>query len=109
LICPDGVRKGVELVQQFPNLRFEPVLALPNDQFIKFAPQGFDTPLYKAVRELTAAVAGRLVANVGRETHGFEGTGALVVLYSNCPNNTLPIIHDMTTNWSPLFPRIRRR
>lgn len=109
VICPDGARKGVELARKYPNLTFEPVLTLPIDQFIKYEPQPFDTALFVAVRELIVTVAGRLPITSGSDTHGFEGTGALVVLYSNCPNNTLPIVHDLTGNWSPLFPRIRRR
>ena len=43
-----------------------------------------------------------------RRYHGYKGTGGIVVLYSNCPNNTLPIIHDETDHWNALFPRIRR-
>lgn len=109
IVCPDGVSKGEELQSQFTNLKFEPVLSLPKESFIKFETQRFDTVDFIAVRELTASVADRLIETSGASTHGFEGTGALVVLYSNCPNNTLPIVHDHTDTWHPLFPRIRRR
>jgi hypothetical protein len=109
IICPEGVTKGAALVDKYPNLVFEPVLTLPIEQFIKPEPQPFDTALFVAVRNLIGAIAARLRSTSGHATHGFEGTGALVVLYSNCPNNTLPIVHDLTNTWSPLFPRIRRR
>jgi len=34
--------------------------------------------------------------------------GAIIVLFSNTPNNSLPIIHHQSDNWKPLFPRIQR-
>ena len=40
---------------------------------------------------------------------GFRNTGANVVLFSNCPNNTLAIMHyDGSDSWEPLFPRNSR-
>jgi len=109
LICSEGLKVGRDLVKKYKNLTFEPVLSVPAEDFITYEPQQTDTPLYHAVRELISQVAGRLTVKSGEGTHGFEGTGALVVLYSNCPNNTLPIIHDKTPSWRPLFPRIRRK
>ncbi|MDT3776692.1 hypothetical protein PJI16_03850 [Nitrospira sp. MA-1] len=43
-----------------------------------------------------------------REKFGFGETGALIVLFTNCPNNTLPIIWHNSPNWSALFPRVQR-
>ena len=40
---------------------------------------------------------------------GYNGTGSLVVLYTNCSDNTLAIIHeDIHSSWSSLFPRTSR-
>jgi hypothetical protein len=39
---------------------------------------------------------------------GYNGTGSLIVMYTNCSDNTLSIIHEKTQNWSPLFLRINR-
>lgn len=36
--------------------------------------------------------------------HG-EGMGSLVVLYTNCPDNSLAIIHEQIGTWKPLFLR----
>jgi hypothetical protein len=41
---------------------------------------------------------------------GFMETGSSFVSYSNCPNNTLPMVHHqpVTGGWKPLFPRSAR-
>ena len=36
---------------------------------------------------------------------GFGNCEALVTFFSNCPNNTLPIIYKSDTNWTALFQR----
>ena len=36
---------------------------------------------------------------------GYEDGQSLVVFYSNCPNNSLPILHKGDANWRPLFKR----
>lgn len=36
---------------------------------------------------------------------GSGDAGLLVVFAHRCPNNTLPILHTKTSNWSALFPR----
>ena len=39
---------------------------------------------------------------------GFRNTGLAIVLYSNCPNNSLPIIWADDGGWKPLFRRYER-
>jgi hypothetical protein len=39
---------------------------------------------------------------------GCFDTGAVVVLYSNTPANTLPLIQHQSNTWVPLFPRSAR-
>ncbi len=108
VICPDGVDKGAELMAKHENLTISPIISLTSDMFIRFNPQMNENPFFRLVRSLIANVSSRMTIPSGEQTHGFADTGALVVLYSNCPDNTLPIIHDQTDAWAPLFPRIRR-
>jgi len=42
------------------------------------------------------------------DAFGFGGVGSLVVLYSNCPNNTLPLVWHEAPRWKPLFARVAR-
>lgn len=39
------------------------------------------------------------------DRYGFGDTQSLVVIYERISNNTLPILHAKTENWTPLFPR----
>lgn len=36
---------------------------------------------------------------------GFGNCGLLVVFAHDCPNNSIPILHRVTANWTGLFPR----
>ena len=113
VICPDGERVGHDLARRHTSVSYDAVLRIPPTMFIKATPQHDEPPLFQVVRDLIARVGTRLRkpprAKGKHGNHGYKGTGAVVAMYSNCPNNTLPIIHDETTEWFPLFPRIRRR
>lgn len=110
VICPDGLAVGDALSNQFLNVTFDPVLTIAATMLIKPEAQLHEPPLHAAIRSLTQRVRERLAAP-GRDEEGFHGyrqTGAVFAMYSNCPNNSLPILRDRTDRWSPLFPRIRR-
>jgi hypothetical protein len=36
---------------------------------------------------------------------GFGDCGLVIVLYHQCPNNTLAVLHGSSKGWEPLFPR----
>jgi hypothetical protein len=108
IICPDGLTRGSEIAINHANLSFAHVMSLPTTSFIKFAPQAPENSQFPPLRKLIAETASKLSTKAGQTTHGFGGSGAFVVLYSNCPDNTLPIIHESSDEWRPLFPRIRR-
>jgi hypothetical protein len=109
IICPEGIERASELLKSHRNLRFSPVLSLPASMFVKSTVRPTDQASYPAVRDLIKRTATRLAPKADKHTtHGFEDSGATVVLYSNCPDNTLPIIHETADDWRPLFPRIQR-
>lgn len=109
IICPEGLDKAATLLNGRHNLQFGPVLSLPASMFVKSKARTTDQASYLAVRDLIERTAARLSAKTGQHTtHGFEDSGATIVLYSNCPDNTLPIIHETADDWRPLFPRIQR-
>ena len=110
IICPDGDTAGVELGNRFPNVAFDPVLRIAPSMLIKPDAQPDEPPLYAAIRSLTQRVRDQLAAPGPDEEsyHGYKQTGAVFAMYSNCPNNSLPILRDRTNEWSPLFPRIKR-
>lgn len=114
VICPEGCEKGAELRAQFYNLTFSPVIALGEEAMLTGVPLPDEPEIYTQVRDLVLRLE-HLIKNGGAETYygpwGFpapDGTGALVVLNTNCPDNTLPLLHRTSDEWSPLFPRSSR-
>lgn len=110
ITCPGGDAAGRELSHALPNVTFEPVLKIPSGMLIKAEAQQGEPRLNVAIRALTRKVRDRL-SLPGRDEesyHGYKDTGAVFAMYSNCPNNSLPILRDQTDNWFALFPRIKR-
>lgn len=115
LICPTGGLVARELANCYANLTYRPVLELPDEVFLMRAAQQDEPPLFPLLREvverLHPIVAGS-DPNHLYGPYGFDPTNeraALVVLFSNCPDNTLPIIHHTSDGpWEALFPRTSR-
>ena len=117
IICPAGAAMGRDLATTYPHLRFDPVIELtPEDMITDATPA--DGSLEAAIADLArssyAAVVGdgaaspRPYSPFGFPRPSNIGTGATVVLYSNTPANTLPIIQHKSNTWNPLFPRSAR-
>ena len=99
-----------------PRFEIEPVFELSPDCFIhsaNTAPGG----LFDRVRNLAENVHKRLSESKQECKEGALGywnpdspqKGATVVMFSNTPNNSLPLIHHGADNWKPLFPRVARQ
>lgn len=110
--CPAGCEAGVSLAAGYCNVSYEPVMEIAGGMLIKAESQPGEPPLYGLVRALIKKVRGRLNAPEpdpeSQKYHGFKNTGAVVAMYSNCPNNSLPIIWDDHEQWQALFPRLKR-
>lgn len=105
VVCPAGHKKLTDLASNYPNLTYRPTMKLPEECIVSSSPKEDEPELHERLRQLTTAVHERVG---GDGPLGFKNTGALVVLYSNCPNNTLSIVHEQSSNWESLFPRIKR-
>ena len=108
ICCPKGIEKGEALAAQYANTSFAPVLVI-NEKLLltEDARQGEPT-VFISVRNLTNQIRQRFNDQDCAEPFGFKGTGGLVVMYSNCPNNTIAVLHGESERWSALFPRIQR-
>lgn len=105
--CPRAIATGTQLTAAHANVTFSPTLTLRPELFLRDNPQENEPEIFTRVRDIILRMRARL-DNWGRVPFGYEATGALVALYSNCPDNTLPIIHHRGDRWAPLFSRIRR-
>jgi hypothetical protein len=110
-----GRERGRDLAAKYPNVIFSPVLVLPHTTAVAQILTRKFPKLFGVYRDLAQkycpAVSNGGVANLMARPYGplgFKRTGGLVVMYTNCPNNTMPLIHHTGTNWKPLFPRSSR-
>jgi hypothetical protein len=116
IICPNGAARLRQLEEELPDvLTFQTVCELDSSEIFGPNRAGEDTVLIRAVEDL----ANRLFVRVsgGRaesddsapyRAFGYRNTGAAIVNFSNTPNNTLPLVHHRSSQWSPLFPRVSR-
>lgn len=117
VVCPSGAVAGAQLEGSNANITFDPILRPPSESFVAEVPSPDEPALFTLVRELVKrlypVVAGGIPADDTTNPYGpfgFGRTGGLIVLYSNCPDNSLPAIHYEAehSSWSPLFPRRSR-
>jgi hypothetical protein len=107
VVCPKGDKALIELTTGLGNVRYEPVIVLPDDVVLNF-----DNSLGSGatrVDHFLRRIMPSMQVTSDKFMYGFEETGAKVVLFSNCPNNTLPIFHHESDQWKPLFPRVTRQ
>lgn len=109
-ICPEGTRRCRELEARYDNLTFSPVLSFEPRFFISPEETEGEHPDFGALRETLLRLHPK-VEGVDQEygPFGFGSTGGFVVPFSNCPDNTLPVIHRRKENsWEPVFLRTSR-
>jgi hypothetical protein len=119
LICPDGFKRFSELAANSAGrLKIDPVVKLGDSVFLSSFEKS--DALMKYVSDLTARIHHRVAGAcaVGKppySPHGFHlksdsHTGATVVMFSNTPDNTIPLVHFNSENsdWVPVFPRVSR-
>ena len=126
VICPDGISNARKLEatlcsQRSNCLRYEGVLELPPNAFLTASqspyaePNDFIDRLRSLILASYSTVSGGALPGLDKPYHPFgfphnQPTGGLTVMYSNTPNNTLPLIHwcPAGNQWNPIFPRHSR-
>jgi hypothetical protein len=107
IVCPNGDASLVDTTEALANVTYDPVLVLPSTEFHSYEDHsnGNSGPSDVFICSLKA----KMGFSSEKAMFGFKQTGAKVVMYSNCPNNTLPIFHYEGESWKPLFPRVNRQ
>lgn len=111
IVCPRGAEEGRTIASRHENLQFNTLVVIQDNMLLHREPQPDEPQIYQELRGLVerchTQVSGTKYTDI-EGPYGYKETGALLVTYSNCPNNTLPIIHHNSDSWSPLFPRTSR-
>lgn len=116
VICRSGYELCQQLVTEFPHLSFEPALVLDDSVLLSKSAGSNEDEFYQRLRMVVNNTYSIVKGTDAKNLYGpfgfgecQEGGGLLLVLYSNCPNNTLPLIHHKSdTPWYPIFPRSSR-
>ncbi len=112
IICAPGHNKVQSTIssKSLQNVKYVPGLVISEDCLVgKNAIDG-QPKLFPKLREAMKAGYRKIKKEkeLRGKAFGYQGTGSLVVLYSNCPNNTPPIFHYNGEIWQPPFPRSAR-
>jgi hypothetical protein len=117
VIAPSGYNIATYLVKQNDRLSFDPTLVLDSSTILYKKLQDGEDIFYQELRNVITDLHFKVLGsqpNLDAENpYGFghepEQGGLLVVMYTNCPDNTLPIIYNTSDGpWKPLFPRSSR-
>jgi hypothetical protein len=125
VVCPKGVENArkleIEMCKRRDGaLRYEAAMELPKDAFLTLKqspyvePNSYVNDLRILINTTYPQVSGnKLPGPKPYDPFGFpcsDPTGGLVVMYSNTPDNTLPLIHwrPPENTWNPVFPRHSR-
>lgn len=114
IIAQRGLERARAVAAGCARLKLAPILVLPHTALVAQVLTAKHPRVFRLYRDLCTKLCSA-VSNGGVGSPmsspygplGFKQTGGLVVMYTNCPNNTLPIIHHQS-NWNPLFPRSAR-
>ncbi|MCV6595956.1 MAG: hypothetical protein OIF40_02565 [Mangrovicoccus sp.] len=117
IVCPKGDKLLQDVANELDNVTYDPALVLPASAFHSFEETqagnvGQTEAFLLRIKDKLGVKQEDLdqfKVTLEQFVFGFKETGAKVVMYSNCPNNTLPIFHHEAENWSPLFPRVNRQ
>jgi hypothetical protein len=112
--CPNGITNFANLRAIFPRLAVKHIVELKESMFIADTHHPDEIEFHTKTREMVIRLYP--ITTDGKTSPlkkpytplGYKKTGALVVLYSNTPDNTLPVIHWESKKWYPLFKRITR-
>jgi hypothetical protein len=113
-VCPKGLRRfrEQEATRVTPKLTIAPIIQLTADDSLGSERGGADGwSISRDVEELANRCHPMVSAGQeAMEVFGFLNTGCSLVLNTNTPNNSLPMIHNRpaTGSWSPIFPRVDR-
>jgi hypothetical protein len=114
IISEVGFRRLQDEFVDVPGLRIDPSFVVPLQVHVSADPSeneaSFIPPLRSLVQRTFEVVKQPFPPETEplEEAFGFGSVGTLLVLHSNCPNNTISLIWHRAPEWKALFPRVSR-
>jgi hypothetical protein len=108
LICSNGLRDIRVKLRNHNNWSINPVIIIDEDDRLNSNTELSNKPLESEIVNIAQSFSHHTHGSVENDrVYGFKNTGAMIVLHSNTPDNTIPLIW-WTENWNALFPRSPR-
>lgn len=109
IICATGDKAIREKLSKLPdNISYSPVTVISYNCLVSEFPSEGEPPIFRKLRIVMKNGYELINEVIDGDQYGWEKTGSLFTMYSNCPNNTPPIYHYQSPSWNPLFPRSDR-
>ena len=113
IVSEIGLKNLQRATQGRSNIKIEPVFVLPKHVHVLQDAQSGEPTSYANLRRVITETFDvvKLATPPQKDVDkpfGFNGSGTLIVLYTNCPNNTVPLYWHEGRQWKSLFPRISR-
>jgi hypothetical protein len=118
IICSDGLNKIADYLKKYSAWKIEPVLIVDKADCLYPGKNLSDSVLLKKIIEIgTKKFIGEWAKHLKIDISKFDidtglygcgRIGALIVLYTNTPDNTMPLIWKKIEDWNALFPRSSR-
>lgn len=109
-ICPEGAREARNRSEAIAHFEFSPVLEFEDRFFLHPVNTRPENPDFARVRRLLVDLHHKVDGGLQEYgPFGYENTGGFIVPYSNCPDNSVPILHKhVADSWDPIFLRNSR-
>ena len=98
--------KVSRIARRFPKITYRPLFEVPRSAILFRSPELNEHPLFGGMREIVGDTFDRVAAPVPPDTEkltkpfGFcDRFGMFVVLHTNCPNNSLPLLWHSSPTW----------
>ncbi|MCB1667874.1 MAG: hypothetical protein R3E73_04215 [Porticoccaceae bacterium] len=108
LLCgKTGYENGMSLARAL-HFMFKPVLIMNEHVFISAKQETQSNDILEKVKQIAEKYEKKYIDENNGEydtIYGFGESGSLLIMHTNCPNNTMPLIHSNYDEWTPLFPR----
>lgn len=115
IICPRGLKNLMPICNASPTITITPVVVIPESYFIheeeNEIEEGFFKKIHALARNTYSIVDNNRPINdlvVPYGPFGWRKMGGIIVMHTNTPDNSLPLIHHKSETWNPLFKRHRR-
>ncbi len=113
ICCPRGAEAARALCASYSNVRFDPVIEIEQHDLLSPFSNHDVGSFDRDVVDFCSAYHVQVVGDGSEAPRpytpwGLLQTGCVIVMYSNAPANTLPLIQHQSNSWNALFPRSAR-